>query len=58
MERALALKEFDVFQVPFDRSIPQAVLADPGWKAMMQEPLFRDWQAAHDRVAAELGMPA
>jgi TolB-like protein/DNA-binding winged helix-turn-helix (wHTH) protein/tetratricopeptide (TPR) repeat protein len=57
MERALALKEFEVFDVPFDRAIPQAVLADPGWTALRQKPLFRDWQAAHDRLAAELGVP-
>jgi TolB-like protein/DNA-binding winged helix-turn-helix (wHTH) protein len=57
MERALALKEFEVFDVPFDRAIPQAVLEDQGWKALRQQPLFRDWQAAHDRLAAELGVP-
>ena len=57
MERALQQKEFEVFDVPFDRAIPQAVLADPGWTALRQKPLFRDWQAAHDRLAAELGVP-
>jgi len=28
--------------------------ADPRWKAFMQRPLLKEWQAAHDRVAAEL----
>ncbi len=55
MERAYDKKEFDLFQVPFDRSIPQSVFADPRWKALMRKPLFRDWQAAHDRAAAFAG---
>ncbi|HEX4079286.1 MAG TPA: winged helix-turn-helix domain-containing protein [Rhizomicrobium sp.] len=55
MERAYAQKDFEMFEVPFDRAIPQAVFADSGWKALMQRPLFRDWQAAHDRLGAELG---
>jgi tetratricopeptide (TPR) repeat protein len=56
MERAYPQKEYGLFEIPFDRSIPRAVFADPGWKALMQRPLFRDWQAAHDRLAAELGV--
>jgi len=56
MDRAYAQREFEMFALPFDRSIPQSVLADPGWKALMQRPLFRNWQAAHDRLAAELGV--
>jgi TolB-like protein/DNA-binding winged helix-turn-helix (wHTH) protein/tetratricopeptide (TPR) repeat protein len=56
MERGLAQKDFDVFSVPFDRAIPRPLSADPGWKALTQVPLFRDWQAAHDRLAAELGV--
>lgn len=58
MERASGQKNSYLFQIPLDRSIPPAVLADPGWKGLMQEPLFRDWQAAHDRLAAELGIAA
>ncbi|HEX4157956.1 MAG TPA: winged helix-turn-helix domain-containing protein [Rhizomicrobium sp.] len=56
MERAYAQKEFEMFQVRFDHLIPQSVFADPAWKSLMQKPLFRDWQAAHDRAAAELGL--
>jgi TolB-like protein/tetratricopeptide (TPR) repeat protein len=56
MERAYAQKEFDLFEIPYDRAIPKAVFADSGWKALMQKPLFRDWQAAHDRLATELGV--
>jgi TolB-like protein/DNA-binding winged helix-turn-helix (wHTH) protein/tetratricopeptide (TPR) repeat protein len=56
LARAYDKKEFDMFQIPFDRSIPQTVLADPGWRALMQRPLFRDWRAAHDRLAKKLGV--
>jgi TolB-like protein/DNA-binding winged helix-turn-helix (wHTH) protein/tetratricopeptide (TPR) repeat protein len=56
MDRAYAQKEYGLFEIPFDRSIPQAVLADPGWKTLMRKPLFRDWQAAHDKLAMELGV--
>jgi TolB-like protein/DNA-binding winged helix-turn-helix (wHTH) protein/tetratricopeptide (TPR) repeat protein len=58
MERAYAQKEFDMFPLPFDHVVPQAVWDDPGWKALMQKPLFRDWQAARDRLARELGVAA
>jgi TolB-like protein/DNA-binding winged helix-turn-helix (wHTH) protein len=56
MERAYAQKDFEMFALPFDRVVPQSVWDDPGWKAIMQKPLFRDWKAAHDRLAAELGI--
>lgn len=55
MERAYSQRDFEMFALPFDRSIPPSVLADPGWKALMGKPLFRDWQAAHDQLATELG---
>jgi TolB-like protein len=55
MEQAYAQKDFNMFQVPFDRTIPPAVIADPGWRALTQKPLFRAWQAAHDQLAVELG---
>lgn len=54
MERAYGQKDPYLFQIPFDRSIPESVLGDSAWKALMQKPLFGDWQAAHDQLAAEL----
>ncbi|HEY1614060.1 MAG TPA: winged helix-turn-helix domain-containing protein [Rhizomicrobium sp.] len=57
MERAYAQQDSYMFQVKFDRSIPQSVFANPEWKALMQKPLFHDWQVAHDRLAVELGVP-
>lgn len=56
MEQAYSRRDFEMFALPFDRSIPQSVLVNPGWKALMQKPLFRDWQAAHDQLAVELGV--
>lgn len=37
-----------------DSKLPAKLKADPRWKAFMQRPLVKDWQAAHDRAAAEL----
>jgi TolB-like protein/DNA-binding winged helix-turn-helix (wHTH) protein/tetratricopeptide (TPR) repeat protein len=56
MEQAYAQKEFEMFALPFDRGIPQAVWDDAGWKALMRKPLFSEWQIAHDRLAADLGV--
>lgn len=40
--------------IPYDAETPKALLADPRWKALWREPLLRDWQRWHDRIAAEL----
>ena len=55
MEKAYDQKEFEMYEIRFDRAIPESVFADPDWNTLMQRPLFRDWQAAHDRLASELG---
>jgi TolB-like protein/tetratricopeptide (TPR) repeat protein len=52
--RAYAERDFGLFTIPYDRSIPPSVFADPGWKALADRQLFRAWQAAHDDVAAQL----
>ncbi len=54
LERGYDNKEFSLFTIPFDRAIPPAFFADAGWKALAQRPLFKEWQAAHDQLAAEL----
>lgn len=55
MARAYKLRDSQLFQIPFDRSIPQSVLTDAGWQTLLQQPLFKGWQSAHDRLAGELG---
>jgi predicted Zn-dependent protease len=52
--RAYDERDFTLFTIPFDRAIPPSVFADPEWKALVQRPLFKDWRAAHDRLAADL----
>ena len=37
-----------------DPDLPTKLKADPRWAVFMQRPLLKDWQAAHDRVTAEL----
>ncbi len=54
LERAFDKKEFALFTVPYDRVIPPAFFETPRWKALWSRPLVKEWQAAHDTLAAEL----
>ncbi len=46
--------DFALFTIAYSRSVPAAFFETEGWKALLQRPLFKDWQAAHDQLAAEL----
>jgi TolB-like protein len=54
LQRGYDAKEFQLFSIGTDRAIAPAFFDEPGWKALMQRPLFQDWQAAHDTLAHEL----
>ncbi len=54
LQRAYDAKEYQLFTIGFDRAIPPEFFGKPGWKALSQRPLFKDWQAAHDKLASEL----
>lgn len=54
LARAYDAKKFTLFTIRFDKSISPAFFDDPGWKALWQRPLFKEWQAAHEKIAAEL----
>jgi len=55
LERGFNARESDIFYIPYgNRSLPRALFATPRWKALTQLPEYKKWQAAHDRVAAEL----
>ena len=54
LERAYDRKEPDWFAAPYYKIVPPAFFKLPRWKALTERPLYQDWQAAHDRVAAEL----
>ena len=54
LERAYEGKNFVLFTIPYDKTIPPAFFETPHWKALRQRLLFKDWQVAHDKLAAEL----
>ena len=54
LTRALELKKFTLFTIPYDKSIPPSFFKTPGWKSLSAAPLFVEWRQAHDRLATEL----
>ncbi|MEI9933187.1 MAG: hypothetical protein WDM89_22315 [Rhizomicrobium sp.] len=53
--RAYDARAFTLFTIPYSRSIPPEFFQSAGWKALSNRPLFKDWQTAHDSLAAALG---
>lgn len=53
-ERAYAQREAALFTIPYDKTIAAAFFQDPRWQELSRRPLFKEWQAAHDKLAAEL----
>ena len=53
-EKAYDDRDYALFFDITEPDLPAKLKADPRWAALMQRPLIKDWQAAHDRVAAEL----
>jgi tetratricopeptide (TPR) repeat protein len=53
-ERGFARRNHDLFAVAYSPTTPAALLRNPQWKDLMRRPQARAWQAAHDRLAAEL----
>ena len=54
LTRAYDARAFTLFTIPYSRSIPPEFFQTTGWKALSSRPLFKDWQAAHDALAATL----
>ena len=52
--RAYDRRNQDLLALSYSVTTPSALLNMPAWKALMQRPEARAWQAAHDRLAAEL----
>lgn len=52
--RAYDAREYQLFTIGFDRAIAPRFFAEPGWRTLTQRPLFKDWQAAHERLTREL----
>lgn len=53
-EKAYGANDLGLLTVPFDRSTPVSLFADPSWKSLWQRPMLRQWRTAHDETAAEL----
>jgi len=52
--RAYDGRDYGLFAVSYLATTPPAFLREPGWIALMRRPEASAWQAAHDRLAAEL----
>lgn len=53
-ERAYDRREDTFFMYPFRPEAVKYRTTSPRWKALTHQPAFREWQAEHDRIAAEL----
>jgi tetratricopeptide (TPR) repeat protein len=52
--RAYDNRDYDLFAVSYLPTTPPAFLGSAGWISLKQKPEAVAWQAAHDRLAAEL----
>jgi tetratricopeptide (TPR) repeat protein len=53
-QRAYDRGEYDLFAISYLPTTPRNFLTTPGWIALKRKPEGVAWQAAHDRVAADL----
>jgi Flp pilus assembly protein TadD len=54
LRRAYDEGDISLYAFTVDPIMPRDFLEGAGWKALTQLPRFRAWQAAHDKLAAEL----
>jgi hypothetical protein len=47
-------REFLPFLLPSDKLVPATFQGSPQYKALLNRPLFQDWQPAHDQLASDL----
>jgi TolB-like protein len=47
-------RDFLIFLLPGDKLVPQAFRDSPQYKALLAQPLFREWSEAHDQLASDL----
>jgi TolB-like protein len=53
-DRAYAQRNQELLALSYSAATPPALLAMPAWKSLRQRPEAKAWQAAHDKLAAEL----
>jgi TolB-like protein len=56
-ERSFQQKDLSLTAVPYDPGTPRALLDNPRWVALWQNPELKAWQEEHDRVARTLNAP-
>ena len=54
LQHAYDVGDSTLYVLPLDPDTPRDFLKSAAWKELTQRPLFRAWQAAHDKVAVEL----
>jgi hypothetical protein len=54
LANAYADRDLHLIQLRYNSRAPEALLHNPRWLAIWKQPLLRDWQRYHDRIAAEL----
>jgi TolB-like protein len=52
--RSYDAKEFLLFLLPGDKLVPAGFRDSAQYRALLDRPLFRDWQRAHDALAGDL----
>jgi adenylate cyclase len=52
--RAFDKRDDQLFAIPYNGTVPPALLKSQGWITLNQKPEAKAWQAAHDRLSAEL----
>ncbi|HEY3777330.1 MAG TPA: hypothetical protein VGL35_04680 [Rhizomicrobium sp.] len=53
-EKAYDARDVQMLDLITDPDFPSKITSDLRWRALMQRPLLKEWQAAHDRAAAAL----
>jgi TolB-like protein/DNA-binding winged helix-turn-helix (wHTH) protein/tetratricopeptide (TPR) repeat protein len=56
LRHAYDMEDATLYVLPLDPATPRDFLKSAAWKELTQRPRFRAWQAAHDKLAAELTM--
>lgn len=54
LNRAATANGYALYSLASNKQLPRTFFQSAEWKAIAQRPAFRAWQAAHDRLAAQL----
>jgi TolB-like protein/DNA-binding winged helix-turn-helix (wHTH) protein/lipoprotein NlpI len=54
LDRAFTVNGYALYSLASNKQLPRIFFQSKEWKEIAQRPAFRAWQAAHDRLAAQL----